>query len=120
MARGIEPEAASLDVERIRKDFPILERDVHGKPLVYLDSSATSQKPRQVIDALTDYYERHNANIHRGVYALAEEATAMYEESRAKLARFIGAPDPACVVFNRGTTESTNLVAFAYGRRFLR
>jgi len=120
MARVIDPEAASLDVERIRKDFPILERDVHGKPLVYLDSAATSQKPRQVIDALTDYYEHHNANIHRGVYALAEEATAMYEDARAKLARFIGASDPSSVVFNRGTTESTNLVAHGYARKVLR
>jgi len=99
--------AAALDVERVRKDFPILERRVGSnddRSLVYLDSAATSQKPRVVIDALTEYYERHNANIHRGVYSLAEEATAMYEAARAKLAGFIGAPDPACVVFNRGTT----------------
>ncbi len=122
MAKVIEERSAApaLDVERIRKDFPILERTYHGKPLVYLDSAATSQKPRQVIEALTDYYERHNANIHRGVYALAEEATAMYEAARERLARFIGAPDSACVVFNRGTTESTNLVAHGYGRKFLR
>src|SRR5712691_5248669 len=122
MAKVIEERSAApaLDVERIRKDFPILERTYHGKPLVYLDSAATSQKPRQVIEALTDYYERHNANIHRGVYALAEEATAMYEAARERLARFIGAPEPACVVFNRGTTESTNLVAHGYGRKFLR
>src|SRR5437899_3727556 len=108
-----------LDVDRIRKDFPILERTMNGKPLVYLDSAATSQKPRRVIDALSDYYERHNANIHRGVYALAEEATAMYEDARATLAGFIGATDPACVVFNRGTTESTNLVAYGYPRTVL-
>jgi cysteine desulfurase/selenocysteine lyase len=112
--------APALDVERIRKDFPILERSVHGKPLVYLDSAATSQKPRQVIEALTDYYEHHNANIHRGVYALAEEATAMYEDARARLARFVGAPDPACIVFNRGTTESLNLVAHGYARKVLK
>ncbi|HYT29412.1 MAG TPA: SufS family cysteine desulfurase [Actinomycetota bacterium] len=114
--------ARRLDVERVRKDFPILERRVGpdgATPLVYLDSSATSQKPRQVIDALTDYYERHNANIHRGVYSLAEEATAMYEEARAKLARFVGAPDPSCIVFTRGTTESTNLVAHGFARKFL-
>src|SRR2546427_4250302 len=122
MAKVIEERSAApaLDLERIRKDFPILERTDHGKPLVYLDSAATSQKPRQVIEALTDYYERHNANIHRGVYALAEEATAMYEAARERLARFIGAPDSACVVFNRGTTESINLVAHGYGRKFLR
>jgi cysteine desulfurase/selenocysteine lyase len=109
-----------LDVERVRADFPILREERHGRPLVYLDSAATSQKPRQVLDALRDFYERHNANVHRGVYALAEEATALYEGARAKLAAFIGAPDPRCVVFNRGTTESVNLVAHAYGRKFLR
>ena len=109
-----------LDVDRIREDFPILHREVRGKPLVYLDSSNTSQKPRQVIDAITEYYERHNANLYRAVYALAEEATSLFEEAREKLARFIGAPDPACIVFNRGTTESLNLVAYSYGRAFLR
>ncbi|HXF58171.1 MAG TPA: cysteine desulfurase [Actinomycetota bacterium] len=113
-------EEKTLDVERVRADFPILREERHGKPLVYLDSAATSQKPRQVLEALLDYYEHHNANVHRGVYALAEEATALYEEARAKLAAFIGAPDPRCVVFNRGTTESVNLVAQAYGRKFLR
>jgi cysteine desulfurase/selenocysteine lyase len=118
-AAGGQQVAPVLDVERIRKDFPILERSVHGKPLVYLDSAATSQKPRQVIEALTEYYEHHNANIHRGVYALAEEATAMYEDARARLARFIGAPEPACVVFNRGTTESINLIAYGYARKVL-
>ena len=109
-----------LDAERIRKDFPIFERTPHGKRLVYLDSAATSQKPRQVIDAVTDFYERHNANLYRAVYELAEEATARFEEARARLARFIGAPDPSCLVFNRGTTESVNLVAHGYGRKFLR
>lgn len=121
MARVIDERTTGrpepLDVARIRKDFPILERvEANGKPLVYLDSAATSQKPRQVLDALLDFYERHNANIHRGVYSLAEEATAAYEDARAKLARFVGAPEPACVVFNRGTTEGllserTRLVA---------
>jgi cysteine desulfurase/selenocysteine lyase len=112
-----------LDVPRIRKDFPILERRVGPNgdvPLVYLDSSATSQKPRQVLDALNDFYERHNANIHRGVYTLAEEATAMYEAARVKLAGFLGAPDPSTVIFTRGTTESTNLVAYGYARATLR
>jgi cysteine desulfurase/selenocysteine lyase len=120
MARVVEHRAEALDVERIRKDFPILERRVHGKPLVYLDSSATSQKPRQVIQAITDFYEQHNANIHRGVYELAEESTAMYEEARAKLARFVGAAEPACIVFNRGTTESINAIAHGWGRKVLR
>src|SRR5687768_6996039 len=120
MARVVERAPEALDVERIRKDFPILDRTAHGKPLVYLDSAATSQKPRVVIDAVREFYERHNANIHRGVYELAEEATAMYEASRAKLAGFIGAEDPSCVVFNRGTTESINLVAHGWGRAFLK
>jgi cysteine desulfurase / selenocysteine lyase len=111
---------ATLDVERIRKDFPILERRVNDTPLVYLDSSNTSQKPRQVIDRVTDFYERHNANLYRGVYALSEEATAMFEAARASLAGFIGAPEPATVVFTRGTTESTNLVAHGYARKVLR
>ncbi|HJP65853.1 MAG TPA: SufS family cysteine desulfurase [Actinomycetota bacterium] len=109
-----------LDVERIRKDFPILDRVVHEHPLIYLDSAATSQKPRQVIDAIVDFYERHNANVHRGAYTLAEEATALFERARADLARFVGAPEAACVVFNRGTTESVNLVAHGYARKTLR
>jgi cysteine desulfurase/selenocysteine lyase len=120
MARVVERAPGALDVERIRKDFPILDRTVHGKPLVYLDSAATSQKPRTVIDAVREFYERHNANIHRGVYQLAEEATAMYEDARATVARFIGAEDSSTVVFNRGTTESVNLVAHGWGRTFLR
>jgi cysteine desulfurase/selenocysteine lyase len=120
VAKVAEHHSQTLDVERIRKDFPILERTAHGKPIVYLDSANTSQKPRQVIDALTEYYERHNANLYRAVYELAEEATRMFEDARSKLAGFIGAPDPACVVFNRGTTESLNLVAYGYGRKFVR
>jgi cysteine desulfurase/selenocysteine lyase len=110
----------AIDVERIRKDFPILERRSHGKRIVYLDSANTSQKPRRVIEAVRDYYEHHNANLYRAVYELAEEATAMFEAARAKLARFIGAPDPSSIVFNRGTTESLNLVAHGYGRKFVR
>jgi cysteine desulfurase/selenocysteine lyase len=109
-----------LDVERIRKDFPILERTVNGKPLVYLDSAATSQKPRQVIDAVSDFYAHHNANAHRGIYQLGEEATERFEEARAKLARFFGAPSPETIVFTRGVTESMNLVAQGWGRKFLR
>src|SRR6266704_2516461 len=92
MSKVLEGKHTALDVERIRKDFPILERQVHGKPLVYLDSSNTSQKPRQVIDRITAFYERHNANLYRGVYSLSEEATAMFEAARAQLAGFIGAP----------------------------
>src|SRR6266540_1584804 len=106
----------TLDVTAIRKDFPILERKVYGKPLVYLDNAATSQKPRQVIDALVNYYENYNANIHRAVHRLGEEATAAYEEVREKVARFINAPSPECIVFTRNTSESINLVAYTWGR----
>ncbi|HYV02075.1 MAG TPA: aminotransferase class V-fold PLP-dependent enzyme, partial [Actinomycetota bacterium] len=109
----------AIDGERLRADFPIFERRPHGKRLVYLDSANTSQKPRRVIDTVTEFYERHNANLYRAVYELAEEATAMFEDARARLARFVNAPDPSCVVFNRGTTESLNLVAHGYGRKFL-
>ncbi len=108
------------DVEEIRRDFPILERRIDGKRLVYLDNAATSQKPRRVIQALTEYYEEHNANIHRGVHRLAEEATAAYEEARQRVARFLGAPDTAGLIFTRGTTEAVNLVAHAWGRKNLR
>ena len=110
---------STIDADRIREDFPILERTSHGKRLVYLDSANTSQKPRAVIDTITQYYERHNANLYRAVYELAEEATAMFEGARTKLASFIGAPSPDSVVFTRGTTESINLVANAWGRTFL-
>jgi cysteine desulfurase/selenocysteine lyase len=102
------------DVEAVRKDFPILDRVVHGdKRLVYLDSAATSQKPRQVLDAEAEYYERHNANVHRGVHALAEEATDRYEAARDKVAAFVGAPDRSEVVFTKNSTEALNLVAYA-------
>jgi len=115
-----EETAPPFDVSRIREDFPVLKREFAGKPLVYLDNAATSQKPQQVIDALSDFYTAHNANVHRGVYALAEEATTMFEAARAKVARFIGAPDPATIILNRGTTESVNLLAHSYGRKFLK
>ena len=115
-----EGRAAVLDVARIREDFPILRRRINGKRLVYLDSSSTTQKPRSVIDAVSGFYERHNANIHRGVYTLGVESTRLFEEAREKLAAFVGAPSPSNIVFNRGTTESVNLVAHGFGRRFLR
>src|SRR5207253_532776 len=106
----------TLDATAVRQDFPIFERLVNGKPLVYLDSAATSQKPRVVIDAIEDYYERYNANIHRGIYTIAEEATAAYENSRRKVAEFIGAPETAEVIFTRNTTEAINLLAYTWGR----
>jgi cysteine desulfurase/selenocysteine lyase len=109
----------TLDPLALRADFPIFEREIEGKRLVYLDSANTSQKPRQVLDALEDFYARHNANLYRGIYALAEEATAMFEGARATLATFLGAPSPSTIVFTRGTTESINLVAHGWGRKFL-
>jgi cysteine desulfurase/selenocysteine lyase len=111
---------SSYDVEKLRADFPILERQVHDKPLVYLDSAATSQKPRQVIEAITRYYSETNANIHRGIHTLAEEATSAYERTRQRVARFIGAKNVKSVVFTRNTTEAVNLVAQAWGRRNLK
>lgn len=110
----------TLDVARIRKDFPILARQVHGKPLVYLDNAATSQKPRQVIDALVRYYENYNANIHRAVHTLGEQATAEYEAAREKVRRFINAPSVESVIFTRNTTEAINLVAYSWGRANIR
>ncbi|QMU80543.1 cysteine desulfurase [Streptacidiphilus sp. PB12-B1b] len=107
---------APLDVDAIRKDFPILQRLVHdGKPLVYLDNAATSQKPRQVLDAMGAYYEQHNANVHRGVHTLAEEATALYEGARDKVASFVNAPSRDEVVFTKNASESLNLVANMLG-----
>ena len=103
--------AARLDVARLRADFPILKELVHGKPLVYLDNGATSQKPRQVIEAVSRYYASQNANVHRGVYSLSEQATALYEEAREKARRFVNARDAREIVFTRGTTEAINLVA---------
>jgi cysteine desulfurase/selenocysteine lyase len=102
----------TYDVQRVRKDFPILDREVRpGVPLVYLDNAATSQKPTQVLDAMRDYYEHHNANVHRGIHTLAEEATALYEGAREKVARFINAATPAEVVFTKNSSEALNLLA---------
>jgi cysteine desulfurase / selenocysteine lyase len=110
-ARESDNVGVLVDVERIRKDFPVLERLVHGdRPLVYLDNAATSQKPRQVLDALTSYYAEHNANVHRGIHVLAEEATALYEGARDKVAAFVHA-DRAEIVFTKNATESLNLAA---------
>jgi len=106
----------ALDVQSIRSDFPILGQTVYGKPLVYLDNAATSQKPQPVIDALLRFYTLDCSNIHRGVHALSERATKAYEDARAKIQRFINAGDPGEVIFVRGTTEGINLVAFTYGR----
>jgi cysteine desulfurase/selenocysteine lyase len=112
--------AQPLDLERVRADFPILSRQVNGHRLVYLDSAASSQKPRQVIDALVDYYTSVNANVHRGVHTLSVEATDLYESARERIGRFVGVEDPMEVVFVRNTTEALNLVAVCWGREFLK
>ena len=105
-----------IDVEKVREDFPILKRIINSKPLVYLDNAATSQKPKQVIETLDRYYNEYNANIHRGIYKISEEATSAHEEARAKVAHFINAQSPDEIVFLRGTTEAINLVAQSWGR----
>ncbi len=111
----------SLNVNEIRSQFPILQRETAtGARVVYLDSTATSQKPLAVIEAMNDYYRRSNANIHRGVHTLAEEATALYEEARVKVANFIHAPHPQQIIYTRNTTESINLVAYTWGRANLK
>ena len=109
-------QARALDAQAVRADFPILSRQIHGKPLVYLDSAATSQKPAVVIDAMDDYYRRYNANPHRGVYTISEEATAAYESARQRVATFINAASPKEVIFTRNTTEAINLVRYSWGR----
>lgn len=106
-----------LNVAAIREDFPILQQEMNGKPLIYLDSAATSQKPEAVIQVLDEYYRKYNANIHRGVYYLAEEATARYEGARKKVQKFINAKSYREIIFTRNTTEAINLVAYAWGRK---
>src|ERR1700712_3627558 len=104
------------DVEKVRADFPILRRRIHDDvPLVYLDSAATSQKPASVLEAERAYNERHNANVHRGIHTLAEEATALYESGREKLAAFLGTDDPREIIFSKNITESLNLLAHSIG-----
>lgn len=109
------PSTSTSLADRVRPDFPILDQTVHGRPLIYLDSGATSQKPAQVLAAMDAYYEKDNANVHRGVHALAARATTAYEAARAKVSSFIGAGSPAELVFTRGATEGINLVASAWG-----
>jgi cysteine desulfurase / selenocysteine lyase len=113
--------STSLDIDRVRADFPILKREIRpGVPLVYLDSTATSQKPASVIRAMDEFYQRSNANIHRGIHTLAEESTAAYEAARSRIADFIGVPSARQIIFTRNTTEAINLVAFSWGRSNLR
>src|SRR5579871_2023631 len=106
--------------DAIRAEFPILLQRVHGHPLVYFDNAATSQKPRAVIDAITSFYERDNANVHRGIHELSNRSTEAFEAARARTARFINARRPEEIVFTRGTTESINLVARAWGDKFVK
>ena len=110
---------AGYDVERVRRDFPILAREVHGKPLVFLDSAASSQRPASVIGAVDEYERLHHANVHRGVHQLSQEATAMFEQARERVRRFVNAASTREVIFTRGTTESINLVAQGWAARRL-
>ena len=109
-----------LNIEEIRKDFPILSRTVYNRPLVYLDNAATTQKPRAVVEAMTDEYYSVNANVHRGVHYLSQQATELHEQARANVQKFINARSEAEIIFTRGTTESLNLVAFSFGEAFLK
>src|SRR5438093_9322148 len=104
-----------LDARTLRADFPIFEQEIHGKPLAFLDSAASSQKPRQVVDAMTEFYETSYANVHRGVYVLAERATEALEHARERVRAFLNAPDTRGVIFVRNATEGINLVAYAWG-----
>jgi len=110
----------ALDIQKIREEFPILNQQVNGKPLIYFDNAATNQKPKRVIDALSTYYEKYNANIHRGIHTLAEKATRAYEDTRLAMQEFIHAKHVEEIIFTRGVTESVNLVASSYGRAFLK
>lgn len=110
----------AFDAEQIRKDFPILQQQVHGKPLVYLDNAATTQKPEAVIQAIVDYYRHDNSNVHRGAHALAERATEKFEQARVKVAQLINAAEPREIIWTRGTSESINLVAASWGRSALK
>jgi cysteine desulfurase/selenocysteine lyase len=117
VAKTPEVQATAYDVQKIRADFPILRQMVHGKPLVYLDNAATTQKPQAVINALVDYYRHDNSNVHRGVHLLSERATEAYEKSRVSVQKFLNAADHSEIIFVRGTTEAINLVAQTYGRK---
>ena len=110
---------AVLDPEALRRDFPILDQQVHGHPLVYLDNAATTQKPQSVIDALVHYYQRDNANVHRGVHELSQRATNDYEDARTIVQKFIGAAESEEIIYTRGTTESINLVTASWYRNLV-
>ena len=111
-----KPAVVPLEVARLRRDFPILGEQVNGRPLVYLDNAATTQKPKSVIDTVDSYYRHDNANVHRGVHALSQRATDAYEAARANVTRFVNARSPEEIVFTRGTTDGINLVAQSFAR----
>jgi cysteine desulfurase/selenocysteine lyase len=113
-------DAKKIDWAALRQDFPILDQQVHGRPLIYFDNAATAQKPRAVIDALVHYYEHDNANVHRGIHELSNRATAGYEAARTRAARFINARSADEIIFTRGTTEGINLVASSWGAKNLK
>lgn len=110
---------ANLDIDRIRKDFPILNTSIYGKPLVYLDNAATTQKPVQVLDTLEKYYKEYNSNVHRGVHLLSQQATAAYEAARKTVAALINAPESDEIIFTKGTTDGINTIASSFGRKYL-
>ena len=112
----LKNQSVEFDVKKVRKDFPILHQMINGKPLIYLDNAATSQKPKNVIDTVETYYREYNSNIHRGVHTLSENATEIYESSRLKIKNFINANSTKEIVFVRGATEAINLVAQSLGR----
>ncbi len=118
-ASTLKIKAPAFDVEAIRKDFPILSQKVHGKPLIYLDNAATTQKPRQVIDRMYKFESEEYGTVRRGAYKLSERSTQLYEESRQKMADFLGAPTKEEIIFTSGTTQAINLVAYSYGRKFI-
>jgi len=119
LEKEMRREDVKFDVSRIREDFPILKQQVHGRPLIYLDNAATSQKPRVVVDAIAGYYAEQNANVHRGVHHLSQLATREYEDARVKIQKFINAAETHEIIYTRGATESINLVAQSYGRKFV-
>src|SRR6478609_5880523 len=114
------PSLSNAEIEKIRRDFPVLDQKVHGYPLVYFDNAATSQKPRAVIQALVNYYERDNANVHRGIHELSNRATHAFENARTRVAKFINARSADEIIWTRGTTEGINLVASTWGAKYLK
>src|SRR5690242_12872423 len=119
-APGEKMAVTPIDVARIKKDYPLLQQQVYGKRIVYLDSAASSEKPQAVLDAMDEVYNTYYANVHRSVYKIAAESTERYEEARGKIAAFIGAPSPSNIVFGKNVTEVINLVAYSWGRAHLR